>query len=103
MKPEHAVDLFNIISFIFTILLLFGLLQTKSVLFEKISFMVKIAVGIVLIFKFNDFYPSKHFTVFDRKICFLAGTFILAFTVGDFISKNAFNEIKTILNEAKQF
>jgi len=27
MKPEHAIDLFNIISFVFSILLLMGILQ----------------------------------------------------------------------------
>ena len=101
MKAEYAIDTFNIVSFIFSILLLFGLLQTKSEVFQKISFVVKIIVGIVLIIKFNDFFPQKHFTIVDRKLCFLAGTFIVAFTLGDALSKystDAAEKIKTILD-----
>lgn len=100
MKAEHAIDIFNIVSFIFSILLLFGLLQTESAVFQKISFVVKMMVGIVLLIKFNDFFPQKQFTIVDRKICFLAGTFIVAFTLGDAISKystDATEKIKTIL------
>jgi hypothetical protein len=93
MKAEHAIDLFNILTFIFTILLLFGLLQTRAELFERISFVVKLVVGLLLLFKFNDFFPSKQFTIFDRKLCFLAGTFIVAFTLGDALS----DKIKAIL------
>ena len=95
MKAEYAIDLFNIVTLLFTILLLFGLLQTTTKWFKRISFVVKIVVGIMLLFIFNDFFPSKQFTVFDRKLCFLAGTFIVAFTLGDVLS-NASNEVKTI-------
>ena len=90
MKPEHAIDLFNIVSLLFSILLLFGLLQTEAAVFQKISFVVKIIVGILLLYKFNDFFPQKQFTILDRKICFLAGTYIIAFTLGDYAS-NHFN------------
>lgn len=86
MRPEHVIDLFNIISFLFTILLLFGLLKTEAAVFQKISFVVKIIVGLLLLYKFNDFFPSKQFPVFERKLCFLAGTFIVAFTLGDALS-----------------
>lgn len=98
MKPEHAIDLFNTISFLFTILLLFGLLQAQAAVFQKISFLVKIIVGCLLIYKFNDFYPSKQFTIVDRKICFLAGTYIIAFTLGDIISSYT-ETIKTIFSK----
>jgi len=86
MKTEHAIDIFNIVSVISSILLLLGALQAEVAIFKKISFVVKIIVGFVLLYKFNDFYPSKTFTIADRKICFLAGTYIIAFTLGDAIS-----------------
>ena len=97
MKPEHAIDLFNIVSFLFSILLLFGVLQTEEAVFQKISFAVKIIVGVFLLYKFNDVFPQKQFTILDRKVCFLAGTYIVAFTLGDYASKytngNAFKPI----------
>ena len=95
IKAEHAIDLFNILTFLFTILLLFGLLQAETALFQKISFVVKIVVGVLLLLKFNDYFPSKEFTIFDRKLCFLAGSFIVAFTIGDVFS--APEKLKTIL------
>lgn len=95
VKAEHAIDLFNILTFIFTILLLFGLLQAETAIFQKISFVVKIIVGLLLLFKFNDYFPSKEFTIFDRKLCFLAGSFIVAFTLGDVFS--APEQLKSIL------
>ena len=100
MKAEHAIDLFNVISFIASILLLFGLLGTSAVIFQKISFIVKLVVGVVLLFKFNDFFPQKQFSILDRKICFLAGTYIVTFTIGDVIlaySTEASDKIKTTL------
>ena len=97
MKPEQAIDLFNIVSFLFSILLLLGLLKAEDAIFQQISFTVKIIVGFLLLYKFNDFFPQKQFTILDRKVCFLAGTYIIAFTVGDYVSKysngNAFNTI----------
>jgi len=101
MKAEHVLDLFNILSFLFSILLLVGVWQTEGVIFQKISFVVKLLVGCLLLFKFNDFFPQKHFTILDRKICFLAGTYIVAFTLGDIISvysKKANDQLKTILD-----
>jgi hypothetical protein len=89
MKPEHAIDLFNVVSFIFSILLFFGVLQTEEAVFQKISFVVKIVVGCLLIYKFNDFYPQKQFTILDRKVCFLAGTYVIAFTLGDYVSRHS--------------
>lgn len=88
MITEHAIHTFNIISFIFTILLWIGCIQSEPVLFQKISFLVKCLVGILLMYKFNDVWPSKTFTVMDRKICFLAGTYIVTFTLGDYLKRN---------------
>lgn len=100
MKAEHALDLFNIISFFASILLLLGLLGTKGIVFRKISFIVKMIVGVLLLFKFNDFFPQKQFSILDRKLCFLAGTYIVAFTLGDALSgySDANDKIKTILD-----
>jgi hypothetical protein len=88
MITEQAIHTFNISSLLFTILLWVGWIQSTPVLFQQISFVVKCVVGILLMYKFNDFWPSKTFTVIDRKICFLAGTYIVTFTLGDFLKRN---------------
>jgi len=96
MKAEDAIDLFNILSVLFSILLMVGLLQKQVVVFQTISFVVKIIVGCVLLYRFNDYYPAKQFTIFDRKVCFLAGWYIILFTVGDIIS-SYIEKIKKII------
>ena len=100
MKAEQAMDLFNIVSFFVSVFLLFGLLGTEAAVFRKISFVVKMVVGLLLLFKFNDFFPQKQFSILDRKLCFLAGTYIVAFTLGDAFSRydNANEKIETILD-----
>jgi hypothetical protein len=100
MKAEQALDLFNILSFFGSVLLLLGMLGATAGFFRKISFVVKMIVGALLLFKFNDFFPQKQFSILDRKLCFLAGTYIVAFTLGDALSgySNADEKIETILD-----
>lgn len=88
MITEHAIIVLNIITFAITLLLWFGWIQSEPLLFLYISFTVKCIVGLVLMYRFNDVWPSKTFTPIDRKICFLAGTYIVAFTIGDFLKRN---------------
>ena len=79
------IDTFNILSIVCSILLWIGWIQSEPVLFQQISFIVKCAVGILLMYKFNSLWPSKTFTPIDKKLCFLAGTYIVTFTLGDYI------------------
>jgi hypothetical protein len=88
MITEQTIHTFNIASFVFTLLLWFGWIQSEPVLFQQISFFVKCVVGLLLMYKFNDLWPSKTFTAIDRKLCFLAGTYIFTFTLGDFLKRN---------------
>lgn len=91
MITEQTIHTFNIVSFVFTLLLWIGWIQTEPVLFKQISFIVKCLVGLLLIYKFNDIWPSKTFTVIDRKLCFLAGTYIITFTLGDYIKNISYD------------
>jgi len=94
MITEQAIQTFNVSTFLFTILLWFGWIQSEPLLFQQISFVVKCLVGLLLMYKFNDYWPSKTFTVIDRKICFLAGTYIVTFTLGDFLKRNVITVIQ---------
>jgi hypothetical protein len=83
MKTENAIDSFNYLSMGITCLLLVGMIQSEPILFKYISFFVKCMVGISLMYKFNDFREKTPFTQLDKKLCFLAGTYIVLFTIGD--------------------
>ena len=88
MITEHALVALNIMTVMITLLLWFGWIQSEPLFFLYISFAVKCIVGLVLMYRFNDLWPSKTFTVIDRKVCFLAGTYIVAFTIGDTLKRN---------------
>ncbi len=95
---EKYIDAFNIISLIITLALFIGWIQSPPELFTQLSYVIKIIVGFVLVYKFNDFAKPKPFTAVDKKICFLAGTYILFFTMGDYI-KNVKN-VEDVVNVA---
>jgi hypothetical protein len=82
---KQYIDAFNWISLMITLALLIGLIQTPPTIFVYMSYVVKIIVGFILVYKFNDFTKPTPFTIIDKKICFLAGTYILIFTIGDYV------------------
>ena len=94
MITEHALVALNVMTVMITLLLWFGWIQSEPLFFLYISFAVKCIVGLLLMYRFNDFWPSKTFTAIDRKICFLAGTYIVAFTIGDFLKRNIISIIQ---------
>ena len=66
---------------VFFILYFFGFLQGKNELVERISFFLKVFIGVFLVVRFNPFYPlsnhPKKLTEFDRKVVFSAGCYML--------------------------
>jgi hypothetical protein len=94
MITERVLVALNVMTVLITLLLWFGWIQSEPLFFLNISFAVKCIVGLVLMYRFNDIWPSKTFTVIDRKICFLAGTYIFAFTIGDFLKRNIIPNIQ---------
>ena len=90
---KQYIDLFNVISLILTVALFIGWIQSPPIAFLYISYIVKIVVGLVLVYKFNDFVKPTPFTSIDKKICFLAGTYILFFTLGDYIKPLRYSNI----------
>ena len=88
MITERALIALNVLTVAITVLLWIGWIQSEPLFFLYISVAVKCIVGLVLMYRFNDLSPSKTFTVLDRKICFLAGTYIVAFTIGDYLKRD---------------
>ena len=62
------------------IAVVFGILQKEPELLSLIDYWVKVFVGLFLIYRFNAYFPAK-FTDFDRRVVFLAGTFMIVTTV----------------------
>jgi hypothetical protein len=95
MHSHHLLDLFNWIWIIVLILVIFGIIS-KPNLYDEISFVVKIIISIVLIYKFNDFRSLHTFTELDKRFCFMAGTNLFMLTCGDYIN-NYIGNVKNVL------
>lgn len=66
---------------VFFLLYFLGFLKNQNELVERISFYLKMFIGLFLVFKFNPFYTfassSKKLTEFDRTVVFSAGCYML--------------------------
>jgi len=77
--------------FTYTVLLLniayvglaLGVLSKKPEVLDKIDYAVNVFISVFLVWRFNPLFPAK-FTEFDRKVVFLAGTFIFTVTIVDY-------------------
>jgi hypothetical protein len=49
-------------------------------------------------YRFNDFRKNVKFTELDRKVCFLAGTYLLLFSFADLINDYS-KKIKEFLKQ----
>ena len=89
---------FDYITFIMLLIFIYGLVYNEPMLFIQINFLIKVIIGIYLIYKFNDFrtHSSIKFTVFDKKVCYSAGLYLLIFSFADVIN-SYFNKIREIL------
>jgi hypothetical protein len=83
---EYLFVILSTIVNIFFVLYFFGFLKNQNSLVERISFYLKIFIGLFLVVKFNPFYTfsayGDKFTDLDKKIVFSAGLYI---TVINFI------------------
>ena len=89
---------FDIITLLMLFIFIYGLVYNEPILFIQINFLIKVIIGIYLIYKFNDFrfHKSIHFTILDKKICYSAGIYLLIFSFADVIN-SYFIKIREIL------
>jgi hypothetical protein len=86
MDVQHfIVDWMGIITFIIFVLLFLGFLQKEPTYFIEATFIFKVFISLYLIYRFNDFRKNIKFTELDRKVCLLAGIYLLLFAIGDLI------------------
>jgi hypothetical protein len=91
---------FDLITVIMVIIFIYGLVYNEPTLFIQINFLIKVIIGIYLIYKFNDFrnHKSIQFTVLDKKICYSTGIYLLIFSFADVIN-SYFIKIREIMKK----
>jgi len=89
MNKEYILDSVNFTIIICTILIFLGWIQSTPRIFKWAGFTVKVLVGLFLILRFS-FLSKDTFDAFDKKVCFVAGMYILVFTLGEYIREIAY-------------
>jgi len=79
-------------------LFILGFLNSKPLQFLEFNFVVKLFLGIFLIYRFNSFRKDKvKFTELDRKVCSSVGFYVITLSFIDII--NSYTEkIKEIVS-----
>jgi len=103
MDAQHfIVDWMGFITFFIFILLFLGLIQKEPTYFVEATFFFKVFISLYLIVRFNDFRKNIKFTELDRKVCFLAGIYLLLFAFADLI-QDYISKLKPILKSYLPF
>ncbi len=75
------------ISITYYIGFLIGFIWTRPPLFATFTFVVKVAMALFLLYRFNMFTDYKKFTQVDREIVLFAAGFILVSSFTDYINQ----------------
>ena len=87
MDFQHfIIDWMGYIIFFVFILLFLGIIQKEPTYFIETIFIFKLFLALYLIYRFNDFRKNIKFTELDRKVSFLAGSYLLLFELADLIN-----------------
>jgi hypothetical protein len=83
---HFIIDWMIYITFIIFILLFLGIIQKEPTYVSQVIFVFKVFISLYLMYRFNDFRKNVKFTELDRKVCFLAGSYLLLFSFADLIN-----------------
>jgi len=95
---HFIMDWMIYITFIIFILLFLGIIQKEPTYVSQVIFVFKVFISLYLMYRFNDFRKNVKFTELDRKVCFLAGTYLLLFSFADLINDYS-KKIKEFLKQ----
>ena len=87
---------FDIVTIFMFFIFIYGLVQNEPIIVIQINFLIKVAIAIYLIYRFNDFRTVTRITVLDQKICASAGVYLLIFSFADVIN-SYFNLIRNYI------
>jgi hypothetical protein len=91
---------FDLITLLLVFIFIYGLVYNEPIIFVQINFLIKVIIGVYLMYKFNDFnkHKSIEFTILDKKICFSTGLYLIVFSFADMINMYV-NKIKMIVHK----
>jgi len=81
------VKLFSYTSKVVLILFLVGIFQEKPIYVIEFNYMLKIAIALFLIYRFNSYRKAVVFTELDRKVTYSAGMYILVISFFDIFAQ----------------
>jgi len=77
---------FDVITLFIFFIFIYGSFRNEPIIFVQINFLIKVLIGLYLIYKFNDFRKVDKISILDQKICASAGVYILIFSFADVIT-----------------
>lgn len=82
----YQLHYFDYITLLVTIIFFYGCIYDEPAIFVQINFVIKVAVSIYLMYRFNDFKRVKTITLLDQKICSFGGFYLLFVSAADVIT-----------------
>jgi len=77
----------RVISMLYYLGFVIGFIWTHPPMFATFTFVVKVAMALFLIYRFNSFNDYKKFTQLDREIVMFSAGFILVSSFTDYINQ----------------
>lgn len=96
---REILDIFTYSSVLFITLFIIGFIKSPPNVFLTFTFLMKILVAVLLLYKFG-YKKTKEFTELDRRIIVLISVFMLVTSFTDFINQ-FIDEIKKIIDPSK--
>jgi len=76
----------RVISLLYYLGFVIGFFMARPPMFATFTFVVKVAMALFLIYRFNPWTEYKKFTEFDREIVMFSAGFILVSSFTDYIN-----------------
>ena len=86
----------SLITKVVIFLFIIGFFQDKPIAYVEFNSILKIVLGVFLIYRFNKYRKEKiKFTELDRKVCYSVGLYIIVISFIDILNKyvDQFREI----------
>ncbi len=91
-----VLDIFTYTSILFIILFIIGYIKTPPIFFLTLTFIIKIVIALILLYKFA-YKKTANFTELDRRIIIMISIFMLVMSFTDILN-SVINDIKKIIN-----
>ena len=80
------IKIFNFVTKITILLFMVGFFKEPPISILKINYVIKIAIAVFLIYRFNSYRTNIVFTKLDQKVAYSAGVYILTISFIDILN-----------------